>query len=91
MMDRFTGMNTLKTEEDKYIMCYMILRLIGQKEKEIWSEFVTNLCMKQQFNKNKQEIVKFKAYLEKEIPTRFNELSLSKPMKQTVIQNAMMK
>lgn len=31
-------------------MCYMTLKLVDEKVKEIWYEFITNLSMKRQFN-----------------------------------------
>jgi hypothetical protein len=37
----------IETEEEKYMMCYMTLKLMKEKETEVWSEFITNLCMKQ--------------------------------------------
>ena len=32
------------------MMSYMTLKLVDEKVKEIWQEFVTNLSMKKQFN-----------------------------------------
>jgi hypothetical protein len=37
----------IETEEEKYMMCYMTLKLMKEKETEVWGEFITNLCMKQ--------------------------------------------
>ncbi len=55
------------------MMCYMTLKLMKEKENEIWSEFITNLYMKQQHNKSEFERQKLRVLLEKEIPFKLNE------------------
>lgn len=47
------------------MVCYMTLKLIDEKEKEIWQEFLTNLTMKKQFNESEEQVAKFKNFLEK--------------------------
>ena len=54
-------------------MCYMALKLMKEKETEVWSEFITNLYMKQQHNKSELERQKLRVLLEKEIPLKLSE------------------
>ena len=73
IIKKIKAQRDVQSEEDKYMMCYTALKLIGEKEKEIWSEFMTNLLMKQQYNKTELERQRLRLLLEKEIPLRFND------------------
>ena len=57
------------------MMCYMTLKLIDEKEKEIWEEFLTNLAMKKQFNESQEQMEKFKKTLEKQVPVDFENFT----------------
>lgn len=63
------------------MMCYMTLKLIDEKEKEIWEEFLTNLTMKKQFNESQEQMEKFKKTLEKQVPIDFENFTKGNGLK----------
>ncbi len=74
-MRQFKNSHTIKSEQDKYFMCYLALKLIAEKEGEIWDEFVNNLKMKKEFNMTEEQSKNVDALLRQQIPIKFNTLS----------------
>lgn len=70
-MEKFKRESSVCSDNEKYMMCYMTLKLLGEKENEIWREFVKNLLMKMQFNHGEKELAGFKNFLEKVVPEEF--------------------
>lgn len=75
IISRFKSNHFVLSENQVYMVCYMTLKLIDEKEKEIWSEFLNNLTMKKRFNQTQQELERLENVLGKEIPLEFEEVT----------------